>query len=45
MEVEGLDEAQKNEYRTAYDRSLREAEARGDQAASTYYRELLNILN
>jgi hypothetical protein len=43
--VQGLDETQKGEYRSTYQTSLADARAKGDQAAITYYEELLNILN
>lgn len=43
--VQGLNETQKDEYRRTYQTSLSDARAKGDQAAVTYYEELLNILN
>ena len=44
-QVEGLNAAQIEEYRTTYQSSLIEATSRGDKAAEAYYAELLNILN
>jgi hypothetical protein len=41
----GLNESEKEEYRKQYQKSLSVAQSRGDQAAVTYYQELLNILN
>jgi hypothetical protein len=42
--VEGLNDTQKEEYRSSYQASLADARSRRDKAAETYYQTLLDIL-
>lgn len=43
--VEGLNETQKEEYRSRYQAELAEAQSRQDKTAEVYYQTLLDILN